>query len=247
MLNSKELLVLIEDEELLGEGLVYNFEAEGFQVRWFREGASAFDFITQRHRDISAIVLDIMLPGMNGMDILQKTRTFADQVPIAVLSAKSLESDKLTAFELGADDYITKPFGLAELLMRIKILIKKSNWYQTKTEKTRIAAGHAVFIPEHFIVEGPGSQSTRLSPTEALLLKIFLDNPNKLFSRAELLEKVWNQQKSVQTRTVDVFVSKLRKIIEPNPAQPQFLVAQRSLGYIFVTDEKLRRQMEKGE
>ena len=246
MSNSKELLVLVEDEENLGEGLVFNFEAEGYDVRWFRDGISAMDFITQKHATIAAIVLDLMLPGIDGFEILQKTRQFAERVPIAALSAKSLDSDKISAFELGADDYVTKPFSLPELLMRLRVLIKKSMWYKNKPVQERIAAGQLFFIPERLILENTNGQTTRLSPTEGLLLQTFLDHENKIFTRADLLEKVWNQQKTLQTRTVDVFVGKLRKLIEPNPAKPTYLLSQRSIGYAYVTDEKLRHELEKG-
>jgi DNA-binding response OmpR family regulator len=245
MLNSKELLVLVEDEEILGEALVFNLESEGYDVKWFQDGQSALDFITTKHATISAIVLDLMLPGVDGFEILKRTRVLAEQVPIAILSAKSLESDKIAAFEGGADDYVTKPFSLPELLMRLRVLIKKTAWYRNKPTQEKLHAGHSVFVLEHLIVEQPSGQTTRLSPTEGLLLKTFLDNPNKVFSRAELLEKVWNHQKTLQTRTVDVFVSKLRKLIEPNPTAPMYLLSQRSIGYAYVTDEKLRKELER--
>jgi two-component system alkaline phosphatase synthesis response regulator PhoP len=245
MSNSKELLVLVEDEDVLGEGLVFNFESEGYSVRWFKDGNSALEFITAKHKIIAAIVLDIMLPGIDGFEILRRTREFAERVPIAVLSAKSMESDKISAFELGADDYVTKPFGLAELLARVKVLIKKSSWYKQQLGTEKIAAGCAFFAPDRLVIEQTNGEFTRISPTEGLLLKTFLENPNKVMTRAELLEKVWNQR-TLQTRTVDVFVSKLRKLIEPNSANPYFLLSQRSIGYAYVTNDKLRQELEQG-
>jgi DNA-binding response OmpR family regulator len=245
MSNSKELLVLVEDEEILGEALVFNLESEGYEVKWFQEGQSALDFITAKHSKISAIVLDLMLPGVDGFEILQKTRVLAEQIPIAILSAKSLESDKIAAFEYGADDYVTKPFSLPELLMRLRVLIKKTAWYRNKPSPEKLPAGNSFFVLEHLVIEQSNGQSTRLSPTEGLLLKTFLDNPNKIFTRAELLERVWNHQKTLQTRTVDVFVSKLRKLIEPNPTEPIYLLSQRSIGYAYVTNEKLRKELDR--
>jgi two-component system alkaline phosphatase synthesis response regulator PhoP len=245
MSNLKELLVLVEDEEILGEALVFNLESEGYEVKWFQEGQAALNFITTKHANIAAIVLDLMLPGVDGFEILKRTRVLAEQIPIAILSAKSLESDKIAAFEYGADDYVTKPFSLPELLMRLRVLIKKTAWYRNKPTPENLLAGHSSFALDRLVVEQPNGQSTRLSPTEGLLLKTFLDNPNKIFTRAELLEKVWNHQKTLQTRTVDVFVSKLRKLIEPNPTAPMYLLSQRSIGYTYVTDEKLRKELER--
>ncbi len=244
MSNSKDLVVLVEDEEALGEGLLFNFEAEGYEVQWQNDGIKGMKYIAENHASTSLIVLDLMLPGLDGFEILKRTREIAERIPIIVLSAKSLESDKLHAFELGADDYVIKPFSLAELLMRMRTLIKKSQWYKEKNVSDSYQAGDATFFPEKLVVKKSDGVSERLSPTEGLLLQTFIENENKILTRADLLDKVWNQQKTMQTRTVDVFVSKLRKHIETDAAAPRFLLSLRSVGYAYVTDPGLRKELE---
>lgn len=244
MSSSKEHVVLVEDEQTLGEGLVYNFEAEGYATSWLRDGVSGMNFIENNYNDFALIVLDLMLPGIDGFEILKRTREIAERVPIIVLSAKGMESDKISAFELGADDYVVKPFSLSELLMRMRTLIKKSAWYKNGTVAKECIAGDAIFFPEKLMLKRHDGTSVRLSPTEGLLLQTFLDNENRILTRTDLLEKVWNHQKFLQTRTVDVFVSKIRKHIESYTGSPHYLLSLRSVGYAYVTDENLRRELE---
>lgn len=125
MSSLKEMILLIEDEEALGEGLVFNFEEESFDVHWEQDGLNAMRWIEENYTKLSTIVIDLMLPNLNGFEILKQTRVLAEKIPILVLSAKSTENDKIKAFELGADDYVTKPFSLSELILRIKSLVKK--------------------------------------------------------------------------------------------------------------------------
>jgi len=241
--------LIIEDEQSLGEGLVFNFQAEGYQTVWIQDGLEAIKYIETNHSHMCAIILDIMLPNLDGFEILKQTRFLAERIPILVLSAKGLEGDKIKALELGADDYMTKPFSLTELILRIRGLIKKQAWYQkqldtpTSASGEKTAFGNSFFQCRTLILETDNNNSIRLSPTEGLLIKTFLEKPNEILSRSDLLEWVWNCTSPIETRTVDVFISKLRKHIEPNPAKPQFLISIRGSGYVYVTDDQLRKQL----
>lgn len=232
MSNSKDFLLIVEDEPTIAEGLEYNFQAEGFEVQIISDGLEAIEFIKSHHEKISAIVLDLMLPYLDGYDILKQTRTYAERIPILILSAKSTENDKIKAFELGADDFVTKPFHLSELILRTKRLVQKRKWYKPNQLSIKKTFGNSLFDSEQLTIEKKDTgEIFHISPTEGLLIQIFLENENKILTRAELLQKVWQYETAIETRTVDVFVGKLRKYIEKNPAKPEYLTSIRSVGY----------------
>jgi DNA-binding response OmpR family regulator len=243
MSNLKESILLIEDEESIGEGLNFNFEHEGLHVEWIKDGLEAVEVVRNRYSEFSLIVLDLMLPEVDGFEILKVTREHAKQIPVLVLSAKSLESDKVRALESGADDYVTKPFSLIELMLRVQGLVKRSKWYRQESVSENIQLGEATFNLNSFHVTQKGFSPVRVSPTEVLLAKVFLENPNTILSRALLLNKVWNYDARMETRTVDVFLAKLRKYVEKNPAQPQHLISVRGVGYAYVSDESYREAL----
>jgi DNA-binding response OmpR family regulator len=239
MSNLNEHLLIIEDEESIGEGLKFNFEKEGFSVAWIQNGDEGLNYIQSQAKDISIILLDLMLPQKDGFSILKQTRTFAEQVPILVLSAKSLEHDKIQAFELGADDYVTKPFSLSELILRVRSLLKRRKWYRSLEQKATYIIGDQIFCPSRLTIQNPLGDVTQVSPTEGLLLKVFLDNPETVFSRSDLLKYVWHHESAhIETRTVDMFVSKLRRYVEENPSHPKYLISIRGVGYMFTLQNK---------
>lgn len=242
MSSSKDTLLIVEDEESIGEGLRFNFEAEGYDVIWIKDGFEAMRYISANAQNLSTIILDLMLPELDGFELLKRTRNIAEQIPIVVLSAKSLDSDKIRALELGADDYVTKPFSLVEFLLRVKGLSKRRKWYRNSATDAKVKLGKAVFNIQKLCVETTSGATARISPTEGLLVQAFLDNENKILTRADLLESVWHYDARTETRTVDVFVSKLRKYAEDNPAKPEFLLSVRGVGYAYVTDPKIRAQ-----
>lgn len=232
MSNSKDFLLIVEDEQSIAEGLQYNFEAEGFIVHIISDGLEAIEFIKKNHKKISTILLDLMLPQLDGYEILKQTRFYAERIPILILSAKSLEEDKIKAFEFGADDFVTKPFHLSELILRTKRLVEKRKWYKPNQNSMKQVFGNSLFDSEQLTIEKKDTKETfRISPTEGMLVQIFLENENKILTRPELLQKVWQYDGVIETRTVDVFVGKLRKYMEKNPAKPEYLVSIRSVGY----------------
>ena len=243
MLKSPQTLLIIEDEEAMGEGLKFNFDLEGYNVVWCKDGLSGLQFVKENQSEVLLILLDLMLPEMNGEVVLQRVREFADQIPIIVLSAKSGENDKVSAFEFGADDYVTKPFSLNELIARVKGLVKRRIGKASQNSVKELKIGHATIQTATLIVHFADGTTGRVSPTEALLVEAFLENANKILTRHELLEKVWNYDSKMETRTVDVFVSKIRRFSEHNPGKPEFLISVRGAGYAYVTDPVLKQQL----
>lgn len=238
MLNSKDLLLIVEDEESIGEGLQFNFKAEGFDVTIVPDGLEAIQFIKDNYEKISTIILDIMLPQLDGYEILKRTRILAERIPILVLSAKSLENDRIKAFELGADDYVTKPFHLSEIILRVKRLVQRKKWYKVDGNQSPQKFGLSIFDPERLIITKNDGTTHRISPTEGLLVQVFLENENKILTRNDLLQKVWQYDAIIETRTVDVFVGKLRKYIEKNAAKPDFIISVRGVGYTYIPNNK---------
>lgn len=234
MSNSKDFLLIVEDEKFIADGLSFNFEAEGFEVQVISDGLEAVEFIRAHHEKISTIILDLMLPQVDGYKILEQTRILAERIPILILSAKSLESDKIKAFEYGADDFVVKPFHLSELILRIKRLVTRRKWYKPDQASVKRKFGTTLFDAENLTIERWGNEVLRLSPTEGLLVQIFLENENKILSRSDLLHQVWQYEAVIETRTVDVFVGKLRKYIEKNPAKPEYLISVRGAGYCYI-------------
>ncbi len=238
MSNSKDFLLIVEDEESIGEGLQFNFEAEGFEVNVVANGYEALEFIKINFEKISTIVLDLMLPQLDGYEILKRTRVLAERIPILVLSAKSLENDRIKAFELGADDYVTKPFNLSEIILRVKRLVQRKKWYKTELTQTPKQFGKTIFDMERLTITREDGIIHRISPTEGMLVQVFLENKNKILTRNDLLHKVWQYDAVIETRTVDVFVGKLRKYIEKNPAKPDFIISVRGVGYTYIPEKE---------
>ncbi|MES2616027.1 MAG: response regulator transcription factor [Bdellovibrionota bacterium] len=238
MSNSKDYLLIIEDEEAIGEGLLFNFEAEGFEVKLVTDGLEGLQFIRENHEKISLVILDLMLPKIDGYGVLEQTRILAERIPILILSAKSMQDDKIKAFELGADDFVTKPFNLSEIILRVKRLVKRRKWSKDETESLKKSFGDSIFDSERLTIEKKSGEIFRISPTEGLLIQILIDNENKILTRSELLQKVWQYEAAIETRTVDVFMGKLRKYIEKNPAKPEYLISVRGVGYTYVDIHK---------
>ncbi|MFZ9521030.1 MAG: response regulator transcription factor [Silvanigrellaceae bacterium] len=232
----KGKLLLVEDEPAIGETLQFNLESEGFDVDWKRDGLSAFDALVNDASAYDAVILDLMLPHLNGFEILARIRPLAERLPILVLSARSLDTDKVKALELGADDYVTKPFSLKELLLRAHGLVKRGQWaresQRVKAETFKLGGGE--FSPATHTVLTSSGDSMKITPTEMLLAQTFANNPERVLSRNELLEKVWQYTSGTETRTVDVFVAKLRRYIDtPNNSGWSSIETVRGLGYMY--------------
>ena len=226
-------ILLVEDEESLAVGLEYNLTREGYRVTRASDGKEALECF--RSLEFDLIVLDIMLPYLNGFKVAEKIRERSPQIPILMLTARTAAKDRVKGLEIGADDYMVKPFHLRELLVRVRGMLRRKEWYRSSVgsaPSVRLGRNEIHFEEMTF---RSGERMIRLTPHEAMVLKYLIDRRDKVVSRKELLENVWQIPGHVETRTVDNFILRLRKIIEPDPAKPIFIKSIRSAGYMFTT------------
>lgn len=236
-------ILIVEDEEALAHGLKFNFEQEGYEVLLASDGPTALKMFQSAEPRIDAIILDLMLPGMSGYEVCTTIRQVDKLVPILVLSSRTLSEDKMHAFDCGTDQYMTKPFALPELINRVKNLLQRHQTLlhsdrgsaEPSTDDIRRFGDAEVNLTTYEVTVG--ERTHNLTTLEMQLLKYFLDHEGKVLSRFEILENVWDPQAEVTTRTIDNFVSRLRKILEPDPARPKYILSVRGTGYRFVTSD----------
>ena len=221
--------MIVEDEPSLVFTLRDTLENEGYTVEVCENGNEAVAKITDFRPDL--LILDIMLPGMNGYDICKTVRENRMTFPIIMLTARDQEIDKVTGLNIGADDYITKPFGVKELLARIQARLRRSHQYSKNDNFDSIKLGDIEINLKKAVVYRPDGD-VELSTREVELVRFLASNANEPVSRDALLEQVWRYEFSTNTRTVDVHVSKLRIKIEPRPDEPQYLVTLHGVGYM---------------
>ena len=230
-MEKKFNILLVEDEESLAAALEYNLEEEGYKVKWAKDGRQAIDYFDNDQFDL--IVLDIMLPYLNGFEVAEYVRNKDAQIPILILTARGEDSDRIKGLEAGADDYLTKPFHLQELILRIKGMLKRKSWYKKSADlKPLVKFGDNEVNFENLSCKTSSGEFT-LTVHEAMLLKYLIENRDKVISRGELLREVWNLNSDMETRTVDIFISRLRKYFEPDPVKPQYIKSVRGAGYMF--------------
>jgi two-component system alkaline phosphatase synthesis response regulator PhoP len=225
-------ILLVEDEKHLAEGLLYNLSAEGYETVLARDGREALQFFGESPWNL--IVLDLMLPVVDGFEVARQIRTKDPRVPILMLTARSGDEDRVKGLECGADDYLTKPFHLQELLLRIKGMLRRSSWYRTVPgggERFCFGQGCWVDFRER-AAQGPGGER-RLTEKEALVLKCLVERPSETVSREDMLREVWGYAPGVETRTLDNFIRRLRTYFEKDPSRPEHIVSVRGLGYRF--------------
>ena len=224
-------ILLVEDEDSLAIGLEYNLSEEGYIVERAADGEEALEYIKKDEYDL--IILDLMLPYLDGFELAKLIRLRFPKVPILILTAKTGIKDRIKGLELGADDYLTKPFHLEELLLRLKGMLRRKMWYKSATDSKPIYRFGENEINFLDLTCQVGKDKIRLTVLEAMVLKYLLEHKDKIVTRKELLEKVWNIHSEVETRTIDNFIARLRKYFEPNPAKPIYILSIRSAGYMF--------------
>jgi len=224
-------ILLVEDEESLAIGLEYNLSEEGFDVTMAKDGKQALSKFNMKPFDL--IVLDIMIPYLDGFEVAKQIRAKDPQMPILILSARTGAEDRVKGLELGVDDYLTKPFHLEELILRIKGMLKRKMWYRSASAIESIYRTGDIEIDFEKLDLTQGFKSKSLTVHEAMLLKYLIENKNRIVSRKELLEHVWQIHNDIETRTVDTFIARLRKLMEKDPANPVYIKSVRGAGYIF--------------
>ncbi len=224
-------ILLVEDEETLAVGLEYNLQEEGYEVVRAEDGRKALKCFDSQRFDL--IILDIMLPYYNGFEVAESIRKKSPRMPILMLTARTGYKDRVLGLKLGADDYLTKPFHLQELLVRIKGMLKRKAWYNKASDVASLYSFGDNEVNFDDLNCCAGTRRFSLTAHEAMVLKYLIINKGRIVSRKELLDKVWNVSTEVETRTVDNFVMRLRKYFEPNPSKPTFIKSVRIAGYIF--------------
>ena len=228
---SGKKILLVEDEETLAIGLEYNLSEEGYKVTLARDGKQALSEFNADSYDL--IILDIMIPYLDGFEVAKQVREKDPQMPILVLTARTSAGDRVKGLELGVDDYLTKPFHLEELLLRIKGMLKRKMWYKSVSAIGSICQVGNIKINFEKLTIINNQITTSLTVYEGMLLKYFIENKDRIISRKELLENVWQIPSDVETRTIDTFIARLRKLLEKDPAKPVYIKSVRSAGYIF--------------
>jgi len=227
--KAKKILI-VEDEPSLVFTLKDTLEAENYDVEVVTDGNDAVDTVTEYDPDL--MILDLMLPNVSGYDICKKVRELKYSFPIIMLTARDQEIDKVTGLNIGADDYMTKPFGVKELLARIKARLRRANAYSKSGPAEVLKLGKVKIDLVDSKVFKPNDVVEELSTREVEIIEYLLSNANRPISRDDLLQKVWRYEFSTNTRTVDVHISKLRAKIELNPDDPKYLVTLHGVGYM---------------
>lgn len=230
-MTDKQKILVVEDEEALAFGIEFNLMQEGYSVTIAKDGKEAVELINKNNFDL--FILDIMLPFLDGFEIAQYIREKDPQIPILILTARTKKEDKIKGLEIGVDDYLTKPFHLEELLLRIQGMLKRKSWYkEVLTDNHEYKFGKNILNFSTFDCSH-GNKKFRMTTQEAVTMKYFIENKGKIITRKELLENVWKINPEVETRTVDNFIVRLRKLFENDPADPVYIKSIRSAGYMF--------------
>ncbi|MBQ9699446.1 MAG: response regulator transcription factor [Lachnospiraceae bacterium] len=226
-------VLVVDDEKMIVKGLKFSLEQDGMEVDCAYDGEEAVSYIKENTYDI--ILLDLMLPKLNGYEVCQQVREFSD-VPIIMLTAKGDDMDKILGLEYGADDYMTKPFNILEVKARIKAIIRRNSKNKDKSDERTVDCGNLkidldgrrIFIKD---------QEINLTAKEFDLLELLAMNPNKVYSRENLLNTVWGYEYPGDVRTVDVHIRRLREKIEENPSEPGYVHTKWGVGYFFRVED----------
>jgi two-component system, OmpR family, KDP operon response regulator KdpE len=229
-MNKRPVILIVDDEPQILRVMRASLPARGYEPRTAPGGLEALDEIHKEMPDL--VILDLVMPGVSGLEVCQRIREFST-VPIIVLSARGSEKDKVAALDLGADDYITKPFGMDELLARMRAVLRRS---PAEGEADLLQVGDlSIYKDERRVVVG--ETEIKLTPKEFDLLRYMVINAGKVVTHRALLQAVWGSQSSEQTEYLRVFVNQLRRKIEPDPQHPRYILTEPWVGYRFMPNE----------
>lgn len=239
-MNAKILpaqILIVEDEPTLAELLEFNLSSEGYSVSIATDGQAALEQWRLEQPDL--VLLDVMLPKLSGYDVCRQARLEGLRTGVLFLSAKGEANDRITGLEAGGDDYLAKPFHLRELLLRVATMLRRQRWFTAVLEPDRTTvfefAGHQIDFAAWTIHLANGQLET-LGEREAMILKLFVENPNRVVSRNEILDRIWGENNYPSSRTVDNFIVRLRRILEPDPSAPKYLHTVWGVGYRFTPE-----------
>lgn len=237
--STAPMIVVIEDEDHLAQGLIFNLQAEGYATHHEADGDAALAYLLNTEDKIAAIVLDCMLPGTDGFDIVRALREAQRYIPVLMLTARSRPGDILEGLEAGADDYLPKPFDLNILLVRLKSLLRRAAWQDAVTPPEappdEYVFDHRTIRFDTLELIAP-NRITHLTLMEAELLRYLTDREGEIVPRKDILEQVWRVHEDTDTRAIDNFIVRLRRYIEDDPAAPSHLLTVRGVGYRFIAN-----------
>ena len=227
-------LLVVEDEELIRDMIVLALEEEGYEVTTASDGRTALTLLQgdetgAQNCPFDLIILDLMLPQVNGLDICRLLRYHGNTVPILILSAKANETDRVLGLEVGADDYLTKPFSMRELVARCRALLRRQRFHSSTQNQVQQFKEISLF-PQECRVTLRGEE-VKLSPKEFRLLELFMSYPRRVWSRNQLIDQIWGAEFLGDPKTVDVHIRWLREKLEQDPSQPEYLITVRGFGY----------------
>ena len=227
-------ILIVEDEAHLADGLRFNLEAEGHGVDIEGDGQAALDRLLANRAAYDAVVLDVMLPGRNGFEVVKQLRTAGHFVPVLMLTARSRPADVLQGFEAGADDYLPKPFELQILLARLHGLLRRRQWLQQDQHEHEQLTFAGRTLDLEALELRVGDKAYQLTQMECDLLQYLVRNAGRPVSRKAILEEVWDLHEDTDTRAIDNFIVRLRRYLEVDPTKPKHLLTVRGVGYKFV-------------
>jgi DNA-binding response OmpR family regulator len=236
-------LLVVEDEPHIASGLRFNLEAEGHTVAVVETGEAALEAVDTQGDTLDCVVLDVMLPGINGFEVATTLRARGRFIPILMLTARGRAEDVLRGFEAGADDYLPKPFDLAILVARVHALLRRHAWHQEQSRRGPAHTGDQFTFADKTVDFDTqelrvGDRVHPLTLMEANLLRYLIEREGQVVSRKNILEDVWNLREDTDTRAIDHFIARLRKYLEDAPSQPRHVLTVRSVGYRFVASPK---------
>ncbi|HEX5138746.1 MAG TPA: response regulator transcription factor [Planctomycetota bacterium] len=228
-------VLLVEDDDNLAEGLAFNLRNIGYEVETTGSGEAALAATERRSFDL--VLLDVMLPGIDGLEVVRRLRKAGNRKPVLMITARNRGDDAIAGLDAGADDYIVKPFDLDEVLARIRGALRREVWARGEAvpnEPGPLVYGAWTIDFPSFVATASDGRVQPLTATEAAMLRLFARRPGEVISRETFLREVWGRTGAIETRTVDNFVRKLRRALEPDPAKPRHIVSVRAAGYKFV-------------
>ena len=231
----KKHILIVDDEEHLADALAHNLQFEGFSTTIAYDGEEGLQLARTIQFDL--VILDIMMPKLDGLEVCKRLRSTGSKVPILFLTAKSADADRLLGLKVGADDYVAKPFLLEELILRIHGIFRRQEWYRAAPDEQEVFRFGVNEVNFQTYEAANDGRTVRLTEKECMLMKLMVERRNQVVSREEILERVWGYRFSTSSRTIDNFIVRLRRYFESDPKNPQFIHSVRGVGYRFTVPD----------